>query len=229
MVTNSVNSKPSSLNDWTYSYLKEKILNLEFKPGQQLHIEDFIDELEISRTPIREAFLRLANESLLDIKPRVGYFVSQMTIDDIRDLFEVREMVETWATRKAAEVLSENDLVELRKLLGESTAAVNSGILDKYLEVDIEFHGYFQKHIKNKRMLEFMESIQDLTYRERVLSLQSKENVRDTLVEHKRILEALIDRDGNQAAWLMGEHLNNVCNRLIKHLYSEVYSYGKKL
>ena len=53
-------------------------MNLEFKPSEQLHIEDFTEKLEVSRTPVREAFLRLANEGLIDVRPRVGYFVSEI-------------------------------------------------------------------------------------------------------------------------------------------------------
>ena len=165
MTTKTSEKKPAALNDWTYHYLKEKILNLEIKPGEQIHIEDFIEKLEVSRTPIREAFLRLANESLIEIKPRVGYFVSEITEQDIRDLFEAREMFETRAARNAAELFSDKDLEKMKILIAESTKAVEKENLSKYLEIEIEFHNYLQKHIQNKRILAFMDSLNDLTYR----------------------------------------------------------------
>lgn len=218
MITKTSEKKPVALNDWTYHYLKEKILNLEIEPGEQIHIEVFIEKLEVSRTPIREAFLRLANESLIEIKPRVGYFVTEITGQDIKDLFEARVMFETRAAKNAAELLSDEDLEKLKILMAESSKAVEKGNLSKYLEIEIEFHGYFQKHVYNKRILAFMESLDDLTYRERVLSLQSEENVEMTLVEHQRIVDALVKRDAKMAEWLMGEHLHNVSERLVKHL-----------
>lgn len=208
--------KPTALSDWTYQFLKEKILNLEFKPGEQLHIEEFAKELGVSRTPIREAFLRLANESLLEIRPRVGYFVSEITEEDIRDLFEAREILEAWAAKKAAERLTDEDLENLKVLIAETSKAVESGDYTKFLENEIKFHDQLQGLITNQRVIALMDSLNDLTHRERVLSIQSKENVELTLVEHQRILAALIKRDGNQAEWYMGEHLHNVCLRLVE-------------
>ncbi len=221
MVKNTSSKKPTALTEWTYEYLKEEILNLNFKPGEQLHIDEFAEKLEVSRTPIREAFLRLANEGLLDIKPRVGYFVTEITEEDIRDLFEIREMVETRATRKAAELLSDEDLKYLQVVLNESSRAVDNGDLDTYIEKDMKFHGSLEKHIQNKRMVAFLESINNLTYRERILSMRSSENVRLTLIEHQKILDALVERDGKKAEWLMGEHLAKVSQRLISYIRSE--------
>lgn len=208
-------SKPAALTDWTYQYLKKSILNLEFRPGEQLHIEEFTKKLEVSRTPIREAFLRLATEGLLDVRPRVGYFVSDITEQDIRDLFEVREIVETRAARHAADSLSDEELKSLKSIMLESEQAVKNGDFDTYINNDVRFHEYLQKHVHNKRLIAVMESLNDLTYRERVLSTRLEENIDLTLVEHGRIVEALVKRDGKAASDLMAEHLKNVCQRLV--------------
>jgi DNA-binding GntR family transcriptional regulator len=209
-------TKPAALTEWTYQYLKENILNLEIRPGEQLHIEDFALKLEVSRTPIREAFLKLAAEGLVEVRPRVGYFVVGLTEQDIRDLFEIREIVETRAAKTAAEKLSQEELDDLKKLMEESVLAVEKGELKKYLEFDVQFHNYLQNHIQNRRLLAIMESMNDLTHRERVLSTRSPENIKKTLVEHKRILEALVNRDGEKASQFMGEHLHNVCQRVLE-------------
>lgn len=210
------NQKPAALNEWTYHYLKEKILNLEIGPGEQIHIDDFMEKLEVSRTPIREAFLKLAGEGLVDVKPRVGYFVVEISENDIRDLFEVREIIETRAARQAAELLSDEDIKNIEKLLEESEIAVEKEDIEKFLENEIKFHEYLQKHIQNKRFLSFLDSINDLTYRERKLSVKSKENIKQTLVEHRCILEGLQKRDPQLAEWFMGEHIHNVSLRLIE-------------
>ena len=215
MITRTSEHKPTALNDWTYHYLKEKILKLEIEPGEQLHIEEFVEKLEVSRTPIREAFLRLAADGLIEVKPRVGYFVVDITEEEIINLFEVREIIETWAARKSASLLSDNDLASIEQLLAESEAAVVGNDLDKYMDNEIIFHEYLQKHIQNKRLLAFMDSLNDLTYRERMLSIKSRENIEQTLVEHRRILDALKKRDAKLAEWFMGEHIHNVCMRLV--------------
>jgi DNA-binding GntR family transcriptional regulator len=216
--TTSTELKPYALTDWTYHYIKEKILNLEIKPGQQINIDEFTEKLEVSRTPIREAFLKLASEGLLEVRPRVGYFVVDITEQEIRDLFEIREIVESRAAKKAASQLSEQDLEEMKDLMTESHKAVENSDFQLYLSNEIKFHGYLQKHIHNKRLTAFMDGLNDLTYRERMLSIRAIDNIKQTLVEHQRILDGLIKRDGNLAEWYMGEHLHNVSERLIKYL-----------
>lgn len=211
-------SKPAALTDWTYQYLKKSILNFDFQPGEQLHIEEFAKKLEVSRTPVREAFLRLANEGLVEVRSRVGYFVSLITEQDIRDLFEVREIVETRAARQAAEALSDEELEKLKALMSETEQAIKDGDLETYIKNDVRFHDYLQKHISNKRLIAVMESLNDLTYRERILSTRLDENIGLTFVEHSKIVEALVRRDGEMASKLMGEHLENVCQRLVDYI-----------
>jgi len=216
--TTSAELKPFALTDWTYHYLKEKILNLELKPGQQINIDEFTEKLEVSRTPIREAFLKLASEGLIEVRPRVGYFVADITEQDIRDLFEIREIIETRATKKAAELLTDEELESMQSLISESRKAVDEGNFDIYLRNEIQFHEYLQKHIQNKRLNSIIEGLNDLTHRERVMSTQSLENINQSIIEHQRIMDGLAKRDGNLAEWYMGEHLHNVSERLVKHL-----------
>lgn len=216
--TTSIELKPFALTDWAYRYLKEKILNLEIKPGHQVNIEEFTDKLKVSRTPIREAFLKLASEGLIEIRPRVGYFVVDITEQDIRDLFEIRGIIETRATKKAAELLTDEELESMQYLISESKEAVEEGNFEIYLKNEIQFHEYLQKHVQNKRLNSFFEDLKDLTYRERVMSTHSLENINQSIIEHQRILDGLIKRDSNLAEWYMGEHLHNVSERLVKHL-----------
>ena len=216
--TSSTELKPFALTDWTYHYLKEKILNLELKPGQQINIDEFTEKLEVSRTPIREAFLKLASEGLIEVRPRVGYFVVDITEQDIRDLFEIREIIETRAAKKAAELLSDEELESMQSLILESQKAVEEENFDIYLKNEIQFHEFLQKHIQNKRLISIIEGLNDLTYRERVMSTHSIENINQSIIEHQRIMDGLLKRDGNLAEWYMGEHLHNVSERLVKHL-----------
>ncbi len=218
ITTNPTDLKPSALTDWTYHFLKEKILNLEIQPGEQVNIEEVTEKLGVSRTPVREAFLKLASEGLIEVRPRVGYFVVDITEQDIKDLFEVREIIETRATKKAAALLSDQELKNMQALIDESYDAVEAGDYQQFLANEIRFHGYLKDHIENKRLSAVMDSLNDLTHRERAMSILSVENIKETLIEHQRILDGLIKRDGNLAEWFMGEHLHNVSERLVGHL-----------
>ncbi len=80
-------SKPKVLTDWVYAILKDEILSLRLKPGSQLHIVKLSERLGLSRTPIREALLRLENQGLVEVHPRIGFFVSGVTESDMAELF----------------------------------------------------------------------------------------------------------------------------------------------
>lgn len=213
-----VKTKPGVLTDWAYEVIKSQILSLEILPGEQIDIEQFTEKLEVSRTPVREAFLRLASERLIEVQPRVGYFVVDITEQDIRDLFEIREIIETRAARRAAESLTDKELQDLVELISKSKKAISENDIDTYLNNEIAFHKSLQVHMKNQRLINFMNELDDLTYRERVMSISAVDNIKLTLVEHERIVQALLIRDGDKAAWFMGEHLKNVSDRLVEYL-----------
>ena len=145
MLTSIKTKKPAALTNWTYKLLKEMILNLEIMPGKQIHIEELIEKLEVSRTPVREAFLKLASEGLIEVRPRVGYFVSDITEQDIRDLFEIREIIETRAAKKAAITLTDEEIDSMKKLISDSYKALEDNNFNIYLENEIQFHEYLKK------------------------------------------------------------------------------------
>lgn len=207
--------KPISLNNWTYDHIKNKILNLEIKPGDQIHIDEVTKKLEVSRTPVREAFLRLANENLIDIKPRVGYFVSEITEKNILDIFEIRKIFETRAALKSIEKITDFELQTIKKLLLECEKKVENGNPQCFVEVDIKFHEFIQEQIQNKFLSEFMQSMNDLTYRIRIMSLRSKENIDLSIIEHQNILESLTNRDPEKIDYYICDHLEKVCKRMI--------------
>jgi DNA-binding GntR family transcriptional regulator len=212
----SPSGKPSALKDWAYDTIKESILNLRVPPGAQLHIEDLADQMGISRTPVREALLRLESDGLVRAVPRVGFFVTEITRRDLEDLFEVRALLEGHAAEKAASLLTEDELAHIDRLLEAGVSAVERGDLGEFLETEITFHTLLIERTPNRQLIAMMESLQDLTYRERVLSLESLENVRESLVEHRRILEALRQRDGELVGRLMREHIWGIRDRMLQ-------------
>lgn len=208
--------KPSALKDWAYDTIKESILNLRIAPGTQLHIEDLADQLGISRTPIREALLRLESDGLVRAVPRVGFFVTEITRRDLEELFELRALLEGHAAERVASVLTGDELAHIDRLLEASVSAVERGDLDRFLEAEIAFHTLLIERTPNRQLIAMMESLRDLTYRERMLSLESLENVRESLAEHQRIVVALHQRDGELAGRLMREHICAIRDRMLQ-------------
>ncbi len=208
-------SKPSDLKDWAYENIKQVILNSQILPGEQLHIEKLAEKMSISRTPIREALLKLQSDGLVRAASRVGFFVSGITKRDLRELFELREITEGYAAEKAAPLLTDDDLAQIDNLHKKGVSAVEKGDLSEFNEMEIALHSFIIQHSQNRRLLKLIESLKDLTYRERLLALKSIENVRESLAEHKKIVDALHKRDAKLAGQLMKAHISNVKQRLL--------------
>ncbi len=208
--------KPVGLTDWAYERIKGSILNLDYVPGAQLQIERLSDLLGISRTPIREALLRLEQDGLVRVAPRVGYFVSDVSRRDLEELYEIRELLESRAIKQSVENMTDDDLDRIDQLLEASAAAVDENNIDRFLEIEIDFHNFLTYHSGNQRLISILESFQDLTYRWRKLSLRSAESPKLSLVEHEVIADAVRNRDGELASRLMSEHICKARDRILQ-------------
>lgn len=206
--------KPAALTDWAYAMIKEDILNLRAQPGTQLHIEKLSKEMQISRTPIREALLRLQNDGLVQMHPRVGAFVADLTPQDLRELLEVREWLESNATKKVASIITESDLAELDKLMSMTELAVKNNDQVQFLEFEEAFHNMIIRLCGNKHLLGVMEGLYNLIRRERVLSVRSHENIKWSQIEHQRVVAALHERNAERASAMMVEHIRAARARL---------------
>jgi len=209
-------TKPKGLTDWAYETIKELILTLKVAPGTQLQIEMLADQMGVSRTPVREALLRLEQDGLTQVVPRVGVFVTGISQRDLEELYELRELLESRATEEAVQCLTDGDLDHVDLLLEESEVAVEKGDVEKFLETEISFHNILTEGARNRKLISIMDDLRDLTYRWRIISLKSPENVRLSLIEHQGIAQALRQRDGPQAGRLMGDHIRSVRERMIK-------------
>jgi DNA-binding GntR family transcriptional regulator len=217
--------KPVSLADWAYERIKGLILQLQFKPGQQLQIEELTEMLGVSRTPIREAILRLERDGLMRIVPRVGMFVTDITSADLEELYELRELLESRAVERAVQNLSDDDLDHLDRVLEGGAGAAESGDVDGFLRAEIEFHSFLLDHSGNRRMIVTMESFRDLTYRWRVLSVRAQESLFETLAEPRKIAQALRLREAGLAGRLMKEHIQAAKGR-IQHVVEQKEEVG---
>lgn len=220
-------TRPSDLNDWAYQTIKRMILDMDFAAGEQLPIETLAESMKISRTPIREALLRLESEELVRAEPRVGFFVRGITKQDLRELFELRRITEGYAAEKASQRLSAEDFAHLERLQSDSERSVAVEDMERFTQAEIGLHSLILNSANNRRLLKMIETIRDLTHSERMLAVRSSddaqkalclENLKSSIQEHRRIVDALRRRDGEQAGEAMREHIRAVQGRLLEFL-----------
>ncbi len=147
-----------SITDKVYNRITDSILNNEFKAGERIVAEKIAKIFKVSRTPIREAFVRLEKDGFIYSVPRSGTFVCKFTEEDIKEIYEVREVLEGLAARFA----SKNPDMDALKEMSDACESYKLGIdredIDLCLSNDVRFHRSLVKAGNSKRLIEMLKS-----------------------------------------------------------------------
>jgi DNA-binding GntR family transcriptional regulator len=180
----------------SYEYIRDKILNGDLPRGTKLVEERIAEELGVSRTPVREAIRKLEQEGLIRQKKVVN-----PTDTDLRNIFQVRILLEGFAARYSAMYMSEESLEELRNCI----AIARTGTTEEIMEANEAFHNIIVQTSNNPFMIDMIDRMQSIIYLFRKTVVYHK---RPFLIdEHEQIYEAIRDHNGDEAERLMKEHL----------------------
>ena len=207
--------KPPVLKDWAYQWIKDRIIRSQYPPGSLLKIEALSRELGISRTPIREAMLRLEQEGLVVTRRRVGSYVAEFSTQEFVELLEIRALLEGFGVQSLAGLLTEAELSELENMISACESAVNGGNPAAFTAHDIAFHNYLMERAPNPWLVKLMRPIESLRVRQRSIAPENLDHVIASLAEHRAIYEALRAVNGAQANARMNEHLRAIRERLL--------------
>ncbi len=190
-----------------YEYIKKEIILGDLEPGSVFDEIKIAEALKVSRTPVREAVLKLAGEGYLTIIPRKGTLVSNISIKDIKEVYEARIVIECGSIKEITNINSEilykwksyyNNLLE--KNIKEDEDVLN--------DIDKEFHLDISGFLSNKIIQKEIENLMDKSARIRYLSNKTnKGRYIESINEHLIIIDALIENDMEKCAELMKEHL----------------------
>jgi DNA-binding GntR family transcriptional regulator len=195
--------------DKAYSQIKEKIITVEMSPGSPIFEQRLMEELNLGRTPIREALKRLGQENLVISVPRRGMFVAEIAITDIQQIYEVRAELEALCARLAAERVTPAQLAEMRNVAAEIQSAGSSD-KKRLMSLDRRSHHLVSQAAGNKFLRNEFELFYDLSLRIWHLSLYRLQATETLGVEdHVRIMAAIEARDGARAKQVMREHIQH--------------------
>lgn len=184
------------VGDWAYNRLRVLILNHELTPGTRLSVPALAEQLSVSRSPVREAVLRLIREGLADEVPHRGAVVSHISRTDLAVLYEVREVLEGLAARLAAVAVTDEEVSELEENLQEHEAIVASGDLEAHMDADMRFHAVIREASGNPWLTTYLSQIQG-QIRLAMTSTSVTAGAEPALHDHQRIFAAV---EGGQAA-----------------------------
>lgn len=207
--------KRPSLKDEAYQRIKELILSDTLGSGDMLEMDWLASELGISRTPLREAVLMLEQEGLIETIPYKGTFVTDVSREDVEQIYQVREALEPLAVRLAAPVILDEELEEMQALFASLAEEIEKGDFERHFQSDTQFHDLIVRHCGNAVLQQVLETLTDRIYRVRVFSRnQSGYHMKQSFREHCLILDAIMERDIAKAERLMAEHIRNAGNRI---------------
>lgn len=202
-----------------YDLIKDAILQGRFTPGTWLQEEQLTQALGISRTPIREAFNRLKSEGILDVIPRKGARIVELSPSETDDLFEVREVIETHFFLRSAENISKDLVLKFKESLSRREADMRSSEIDseiwnesrkQYLKTDRALHDALISAAENT----YWEGLY-FNLRDRIEMYGSRlsfdrEWFAVAIQDHYKIIDAILDQDFERGKQAMVQHIRNV-------------------
>ncbi len=205
------------LRDVVFETLRDAIIQGRLRPGERLMEIQLAEEMGVSRTPVREALRKLELEGLIVMIPRKGAYVAGISVKDIVDVFEVRAALESLAAGLAAERITDQELEELERALVQISEASGSN-LDAVVQTDTNFHEIIYRASRNQRLTQLITNLQEQIQRFRTTSLAQPGRTKTAIEEHRKIVEAISERNVELAQALAREHIENAEQSLLSVL-----------
>ena len=202
---------PRALYEEVAELLRQRIFNRELEPGSWIDELKLAEEYGISRTPLREALKVLAAEGLVTMKVRRGAYVTEVSEKDLADVYHLLSLLESDAVGVVAERASDAQRAELEALHAELEAAAAPGKVDRahFFAINERFHMRVLEIAGNRWRDQMVADLRKVMKLNRHNSLLKSGRVRESMLEHRAIMEALVHRDAQAAVKRMQEHFRN--------------------
>ena len=191
-----------------YQTIRENILSLKYQPGHQIKEMPLAKTLKLTRTPIRKAIIRLANEGLVETFPNKGAFVTTLSKVEIDEIFEVREALELKAFHLAIRRACRDELDRIQHGIEESIQTFRLKEEEGYYPFNMDFHHEIIKLSKNNTLISIWEGLQIKLHRFRIRSGMMRGRTLNALKEHQEILICIYKNKPNDTERLLLQHMN---------------------
>jgi DNA-binding GntR family transcriptional regulator len=199
-----------------FEALKRAIVELRLRPGDSISEAEVARELGISRQPVREAFIKLAEVGLIEIRPKRGTFVRLISRREVENARFIREAIEVAVVRKAAADAPDETIAELGRLIDLQVDSAAAGDLASFHQLDDRFHRAIAEAADCEDAWKITEDLKVQFDRARFLSLPHATPLGTLVEQHRRIAQAIANRDADAAEEAMRRHLSEVLTSLPK-------------
>ncbi len=211
-----------SMQDIVLETLKEEILSGKLKPGDSLNTLELSKRLGVSRTPIREALNHLTLIGLAEYEPYRGCFVRSLSVEEILEIYFIRGALAGIAARLAVANIGDEDKEYLSQLCDEMDSLLEAGEQDLMLEKNAQFHDTIQKAAQSPRLETLIQQFYTQSEQYRHLALELPGRYEEVCAEHRRILRAVQENDGEAAEKYSREHHFNTARWIAKSIGKDV-------
>ncbi|MFE1854274.1 GntR family transcriptional regulator [Streptomyces sp. NPDC059489] len=202
-----------------YDHVRAAILDGSLTPGSRVTVRPLTEKLGLSPTPIKTALAALEREGFLIAVPHRGYFVPEAGTDDLLELYELREAVDGLAARRTAVAPDHNQIAtQLRQLLAEQREAIEANNLNRYGELDLEFHRLIWEGSGSRRLIPIAENLIAQVRLGNRLSARAPGRLLVAVDEHEAILEAIGKGDPRAAERHIRRHVREAGQALRRYL-----------
>ncbi len=198
-----------SLKEHIYDVLKTSIMNLDiYEPDTNLRMDErtLADRLGISRTPIREAIMRLEQEGFVEIAPRRGVFIKRKSLDEILELITVWAALESMAARLVTLHASDEEIASLREMFATFEGSRVRAKIDEYSETNIKFHQAILRLSRCELLEKMAENLFIHMRWLRMRTIQEGDRANRSIIDHLHIIEALEARETETVERLVRQH-----------------------
>lgn len=210
-----IDNRAHSLEESVYYTLEEEILSGKLREGDTLAEISLSKRLGVSRTPLRAAIHRLAEEGLVTVTPNKGATVRGVSPDDLMDIYKIRMRLEGLASAEAAQKITEEDLASLSESVELSRFYISRNDSEKLKELDTEFHNIIYRASGNRLLSKILSELHRNIRAYRKLSLSVPSRIDKSVDEHGQILDAIARHDADEADRLTKEHISAALDNLL--------------
>ncbi len=214
------------LREQVYKNLKGYILNGELLPNTRLIEEKLADEMGTSRTPVREAIQKLEKEGLIKKLPRGGFIVSQITDEDIDEVFGIRGILEGYAGYLATLKSEDEDILALEEIVRKEEECMKDHNTDEIVRLNTEFHDRLYRTAKSERLYNIINDLRDFIYRFRKIIFRFSGMAEISIQDHKDMIRLMKLKKASRVESLIRRHITRGKNLIKKNLKKDISKYG---
>ena len=223
MDVTSFGNRRLSTKDYVYFEIKKRIIESVLIPDQPINEENLASELQISRTPVREALQRLEIEELIIRQPNGRLKVAPISTQEVKEIFQIRGLLEGLLVREATLNVTTEDIQKLRSLTQHIVDAAENDRREDVVKFGSDFHTAIYQLSGNKTAIKMLNQLNDHISRyRRIAPTNSKTRSMNAALEHKELFLAIEQKDHEKAEQLMRNHINNSLAAAIESIDSHI-------